>query len=331
MNIMRKEIFRLVVLVGLVAVFSFFLVSTTYGGDVTKITVSPGDVHASVKTTYKIDFTTANAASSTVITFPATFNIAGATLIATSSITGKIIATSTAQAGVTMDAGGSTPFSAGDLSVTIGDIVNPSQDGSYTITITTKDKTDGTGNTVDEGTSPAFYIQRGAIPVPADTTAPVSKINRPVSGATLTAGQSYLIEGTGRDNASAVTKVEVSVDGGKTWSLAKVRSVATAIAATYEWSYVWVNPPAGEYTIMVRATDAKNNVESLGPSVAVTVVAEAVPTPVTPKVTPEKPITEMTLSELQTKLNELRQTLLNLLQQLVSLLQQQLQALIGGY
>ena len=323
MNIMRKEISSLVILVGLVAVFSFLLVSTTYAA-VTDISIQPSVVRVGATASYKINFTPATNASSTLIIFPSTFDISGATLTATSSITGNVYATSTAQAGVLLPAGGTTPFTAGAFSVTIGGIVNPSQAGSYTMTITTKTGTDGTGTDVDTGNA-TFVIQKA--PTLADTTAPVSKITRPTAGATISAGQSYVIEGTGSDE-STVAKVEVSLDDGKTWSIAK----SISSPGTFRWEYVWQNPTEGEYTIRVRATDSAGNIESPAAGVKVTVPAALVPEvppEEVPEVVPEKPITEMTVQELQTKVAELQQTLINLLQQLVQLLQQQLQGLLS--
>ena len=321
---MRKEISGLVILVGLVAGFSFLLVSTTYAGAVTGISIQPSVVRVGATASYKIDFTPATDASSTLIIFPSTFDISGATLIATSSnMAGKVYATSTAQT-KEMDAGGTTPFTAaGDFSVTIGGIVNPSQAGSFTMTITTKDGTDGTGTDVDTG-SATFVILKAT--APADTAAPVSKIIRPTARATISAGQSYVIEGTGSDE-STVAEVEVSLDDGKTWSIAK----SISSPGTFRWEYVWQNPTEGEYTIRVRATDSAGNIESPAAGVKVTVPAAlvpAVPPEEVPEVVPEKPITEMTVQELQTKVAELQQTLINLLQQLVQLLQQQLQGLL---
>ena len=109
---MRKEISGLVILVGLVAVFSFLLVSTTYAA-VTDISIQPSVVRVGATASYKINFTPATNASSTLIIFPSESNISGATLTATSSITGNVYATSTAQAGVLLPAGGTTPFTAG--------------------------------------------------------------------------------------------------------------------------------------------------------------------------------------------------------------------------
>jgi len=118
--------------------------------------------------------------------------------------------------------------------------------------------------------------------------------------------------------------VEVSLDDGKTWSIAK----SISSPGTFRWEYVWQNPTEGEYTIRVRATDSTGNIESPAAGVKVTVPAAMVPPEEVPEVVPEKPITEMTVQELQTKIADLQQILINLLQQLVQLLQQQVQELL---
>ena len=322
---MKKEISLSVALFGLVMVFSFFLVTPALA-QITDITVTPSDVHAGATANYKIDFTLpAGAATTTMIdfTFPSGFNVvsAGPNPITVTgggkfdlTVSGQVVKLATSTPGNTN--------TTSTQSVTINALVNPQQDGSYTVSIAAT-----TTNGVATGTSAAFWIQRPYSPPPPDRTAPVSKISKPVKGAVIPAGKSYIIEGSGTDSGgSSVTVVEVSVDGGKSWALATVSSEVTALGTSYNWSYLWQNPTEGEQTIKVRATDSAGNVESPGPSVTVTVKAE-VPVEEVP-VTPEKPITEMTVSELKAKLTELQQQLISLLQKLIQLLQQQLQSLI---
>jgi len=55
---MRKEISGLVVLLGLVAGFSFLLVSTTYAADISNsISIQPSNRRVGATANYKIDFT----------------------------------------------------------------------------------------------------------------------------------------------------------------------------------------------------------------------------------------------------------------------------------
>lgn len=336
MKIMRKEISVPVGLIGLAVFVSLLMALTVYAGTLSSFTVSPSNVHAGATSNYTINFTTATEgamASSTLFTFPSGFGVSSLDN-ATSTVTwGPGTATTTTATTTVsnqnvvlrLDDAAINWTSTSTLSVTLTGIRNPSQDGSFTLTATTTNNTAGTGTTIDTG-SATFVIQGVIGPAPADTAAPVSKITRPTAGATISAGESYVIEGTGSDE-STVAKVEVSLDDGKTWSIAK----SISSPGTFRWEYVWQNPTEGEYTIRVRATDSAGNIESPAAGVKVTVPAAlvpAVPPEEVPEVVPEKPITEMTVQELQTKVAELQQTLINLLQQLVQLLQQQLQELL---
>jgi DMSO/TMAO reductase YedYZ molybdopterin-dependent catalytic subunit len=56
-----------------------------------------------------------------------------------------------------------------------------------------------------------------------------------------------------------VSRVEVSVDGGATWSNAELGESASPYAWS-SWTFVW-NATPGEYTLYVRASDAKGNVQ----------------------------------------------------------------------
>ncbi len=85
-----------------------------------------------------------------------------------------------------------------------------------------------------------------------DTQPPSSTILSPVSGATMTVA-TLVITGTASDIGSRVQKVEVSTDGGSTW---------LAASGTSSWSYSWLVPMDGFYTIKSRATDIAGNVEA---------------------------------------------------------------------
>lgn len=83
-----------------------------------------------------------------------------------------------------------------------------------------------------------------------DTASPAVLIDAPADGLVLTAS-SYTITGTADDGTgSGVKTVEVSTDGGATWSL--------ATGAT-SWSYGWNITAAGPYSILIRATDNAGN------------------------------------------------------------------------
>lgn len=331
MNIFGKKISAPAALIVLAVVFSFALALQVFAAGVTSVTVTPSSPYQDVTTSYTINWTESGAAGTSTreFVFPSGFDVSGAGP-ATTSITGVNGTASTTVSNQTViltTVSGTGATSSASQSVTITGIKNPSNTGGFSITVNTKNPS---GTTVASGTSVSFYIEKGFTQPPPDTTAPVSKIMNPVSGARLIAGQAYTIEGTGADNASVVTMVQVSVDGGATWQKAVVNSRNTS----YDWYYVWTNPTAGDHTIKVRATDTENNVESEGPSVSVTVEEQAqtatqeTSTQTTsPAETPaETPSAPMTVSELQKRISQLQQQLIALLNQLLQLLNQQLQA-----
>ena len=84
---------------------------------------------------------------------------------------------------------------------------------------------------------------------------PVSIITTPAPYSAIK-GTTCTINGTASDGTgSGVATVEVSVDGGATWSLA---------TGTGNWSYDWTLPSDGTYIIKSRATDNAGNVEQPG-------------------------------------------------------------------
>jgi hypothetical protein len=115
--------------------------------------------------------------------------------------------------------------------------------------------------------------QGAGVTVTVDNTPPTSAITAPVKGDMLT-GTNYFITGTATDNLSGVTGVEVSTDGGKTWSSATDISGNNTWAT---WSYDWTLGD-GAYTIKSRATDAAQNVEKPKAAAAVAVSVPSVVT-----------------------------------------------------
>jgi hypothetical protein len=95
-----------------------------------------------------------------------------------------------------------------------------------------------------------------------DTTAPVSQISSPAPGKAVSLGKPIQITGTAADTGGVVAGVDVSVDGGQSWSTA---------AGTSSWSLTWTPAVTGRVTIRSRAVDDSGNIESVGPSVTVRV------------------------------------------------------------
>ncbi|WP_343715859.1 DUF4082 domain-containing protein [Inquilinus sp.] len=100
-----------------------------------------------------------------------------------------------------------------------------------------------------------------------DHAPPTSTIISIGSGGALAADQTVTISGTATDaGGGRIAMVEISTDGGKTWNR------ATGFSS---WTYSWIVPSAGSYTIETRATDDWANVEK--PSDATTVSASSSP------------------------------------------------------
>jgi len=167
-----------------------------------------------------------------------------------------------------------------------------------------------------------------------DNTPPTSEITDPEDGATITAGEDYLIQGTSSDTGgSSVKQVEISFDGGITWQT--VTPLETSDNG-FTWQYLWEDPEEGTYNIKTRATDWIGNTETPGEGITVYVkapqeeeeeeVAEEQPTEeeeeeVTEE---EKPISEMSLEEIKAKIIEIQRKILEILIQLIQALQEEL-------
>ena len=326
---------KVYILIGLVAIFSLALVSLVraVAGTLEFVTITPSYSYVANPSDYTVAFTTASTTPSTAqvkLIFPSGFNTAS--VATTTTLTGfdGIMATSTSSASGTTQvvtlfrADGTDKDAATAVSLNVTGIVNPSAAGSYTMDVETLYLE---GDTLEIGTSAAFTISGAYAPrySNVETSPPSSNITSPTAGATISAGEKYTIKGTAEDSGgSLVQGVEVSLDGGKTWSTAKIKS---ALANVFPWEYVWQNPTEGEYTIKARATDTVGNIESPSAGVKVTVPA-AVPPEEVPAEVPEKPISEMTAQELQAKILEIQQKIIDLLQQLIQLIQQQIQELL---
>lgn len=90
-----------------------------------------------------------------------------------------------------------------------------------------------------------------------DATPPIAAITSPANGATLT-NTACTVSGTASDATSGLKKVELSTDGGTTWSL---------LAGTTSWTYNWTVPAAGAFSIACKATDNAGNEKTVTASV----------------------------------------------------------------
>lgn len=90
-----------------------------------------------------------------------------------------------------------------------------------------------------------------------------SFINAPLEGAKLKAGP-VRVAGFAWAGESFITKVEVSLDNGATWHLAKLGKEREKYAwQSFEYEFKLAQP--GSYLLMSRATDDKGNVQPVAP------------------------------------------------------------------
>lgn len=118
-------------------------------------------------------------------------------------------------------------------------------------------------NTVNggtDGTRTRLYIDLLRARFVYDITPPSSTVTAPAD-MEYTNAHVYTVAGTSSDpgpDASGVSLVEVSTDGGGSWSAA----TPAAPGDFSSWSYNWTIPGEGTYTVRSRATDRVNNVEA---------------------------------------------------------------------
>jgi mono/diheme cytochrome c family protein len=93
----------------------------------------------------------------------------------------------------------------------------------------------------------------------AATLLPVkSAIARPTANATV--GGSVLISGFAWSGTGRIARVEVSADGGASWTAARLLEPNDP-RAWVRWSLLWQAPGNGSYTLMSRATDESGAVQ----------------------------------------------------------------------
>jgi DMSO/TMAO reductase YedYZ molybdopterin-dependent catalytic subunit len=88
-----------------------------------------------------------------------------------------------------------------------------------------------------------------------------AQIARPDLHEVVPANSNYLIRGAAWSGESKIQKVEVSVDGGKSWKSAKITTEPTQYVWTF-WEYEWRTPAApGVCILMARATDEQTRTQ----------------------------------------------------------------------
>lgn len=88
-----------------------------------------------------------------------------------------------------------------------------------------------------------------------------ASVARPSEGEVVAVGKAYRVHGAAWAGESAVAKVEVSADGGKTWAAAKLLGQEVPFAWRL-WEWAWV-PAKGETGLRARATDRRGRAQPL--------------------------------------------------------------------
>ncbi len=129
----------------------------------------------------------------------------------------------------------------------------------------------------DMGAQPGS-LQSGLTPASqsSDLTAPTASFSSPASGATFSTGANITFSGTATDiGGGVVAAVEISTNGGGTWSQASFNSAAGSIS----WSYSWTASSDGTYNIKVRGVDDSGNIGDAGSGITITIGAGGDVTP----------------------------------------------------
>ncbi len=109
-----------------------------------------------------------------------------------------------------------------------------------------------------------YWEQRDGLPIqllPVGEVEIKAEIARPGLHEVVAADTVYRMHGAAWTGESAVTKVEVSTDGAKSWSPACLLGDITGHGWRL-WEYYWRTPSQpGPYTLMARATDARGRTQ----------------------------------------------------------------------
>jgi hypothetical protein len=108
----------------------------------------------------------------------------------------------------------------------------------------------------------------GGATLTVDTAAPTVSVTSPTQGATLGLGTNTTISATATDTESAITKVDIYIDG-------SLKATLTSSPYNYSWNTTGVS--LGTHTIQAKATDSFTN-EGSSSSISVTVTDQVTPT-----------------------------------------------------
>jgi hypothetical protein len=111
----------------------------------------------------------------------------------------------------------------------------------------------------------AFWKRRGDIGelTPIAEMQVKAEIARPTQGEAVPASSTFRVHGAAWTSDGEITRVEVSTDGGTTWTEANLIG-ASKPNAWRLWEFNWRTPSKpGEATVIARATDSKGRTQPL--------------------------------------------------------------------
>lgn len=112
--------------------------------------------------------------------------------------------------------------------------------------------------TVDSGAYRGYWEQRGW--TREALVKLMSRIDTPHDGDLLVADRPTFIAGVAYSGAEGISRIDVSVDGGQSWSQANLRQPLGALTWTL-WEYPW-RPKRGKHIIVVRTVDLAGRVQT---------------------------------------------------------------------
>lgn len=108
----------------------------------------------------------------------------------------------------------------------------------------------------------SYFERKDGLPTlkPVTAVQPKAMVARPGVSEIIPAGRPYRLFGAAWAGERAVAKVEVSLDGGKSWTPAKLLGEAKPIQWVL-WEYAWERPERGPVSIIARATDDQGHTQ----------------------------------------------------------------------
>ena len=111
-----------------------------------------------------------------------------------------------------------------------------------------------------QSTDYSYWAEQAGIPirVPLGEMKPKAQIARPGLDEIIDAGREYRIFGAAWAGESALARVEVSTDNGKTFAEATLLGEPVAHAWRL-WEFMWRTPSVGAHTLLARASDSQGH------------------------------------------------------------------------